>query len=141
MKNPMGIQGGINAFRLGRAIVLVPVFLIGAGLWIYDSADNALNYTEVSASVDRAEEVCVPRGTSYTEATDCLSATARAAGKELNHYQAVSVTYVAPADHKSYSGRIFPEGGSSAVEATHLKLGDHWTILVHDKDPHNIKAR
>ena len=43
----------MRAFLAGRRIVMGAAFLAGLALWAFSAADNALNYTQVVASVER----------------------------------------------------------------------------------------
>ena len=43
----------MKAFLAGRRLVAVLVFFVGLALWAYSSVNDALNYTEVEATVDR----------------------------------------------------------------------------------------
>ncbi|HUQ80444.1 MAG TPA: hypothetical protein VM076_04880, partial [Gemmatimonadaceae bacterium] len=65
------------------------IIIAGLGIWAVRRANNARNYREVAAEVERIDEVCVPLRASVSEATDCATASARAGGKRLRHYRAV----------------------------------------------------
>ena len=132
----------MRAILAGRRIVLMLTFFAGLALWAFSAADNALNYTEVSATVDHIEEVCRPVGEPIETATNarCVEAQHGAAGKWW-HNQAVHVRYRSPADRQQHTGIILPVGGQSAVDADKLRAGDTWTILAHDDKPQDIKAK
>lgn len=93
--------------------------------------NDALNYTEVEAIVERIEEVCVPVGESAEAAASgrCAEARSSPAGK-----------WWSPTDGRQHTGAVTPLGGQSAVIALKLRAGERWKILAHDKNPRDIKA-
>ena len=117
------------------------VFFVGLALWAYSSVNDALNYTEVEAIVDRIEEVCVPVGEPAEAVASgrCTEARSSPAGKWWFR-RAVYVRYRFPADGQQHTGAVTPIGGQSAGDALKLRAGEHWKILVHDDKPQDIKA-
>lgn len=132
----------LKAFLAGRRIVMLPVLLIGLALLLVSSINNAFNYTEVEANVERVEEVCRPVGEKIETASSarCLEASA-VANRKWWRQRAVAVSYRSPADGEQHTGVIIPSGGQSAVDADKLRAGDRWRILAHDKYPRDIKAK
>lgn len=123
-----------------RGIVNLFVLFAGVGLWAYTGLDHSLHYTEAIAEVERVEEVCIPAGRPVTAATSCIETRAVAASKRVRRHRAVYVRYNAPADGREFHGVIIPTGGQRAAEATELRPGNRWKILVHDDTPEDIKA-
>ena len=131
----------MNSFLSGRRIVTLFASIAGLGLWIFSAAGNAINYTEVIATVDRVEEVCRSVGHPLERATSaqCAQAQADAPGKWWRH-QAVHLHYQSPADGRAHPGLLIPTGGQSAVDVLKLHPGDPWRILAHHRKPMVIKA-
>ncbi len=131
----------MKAILAGRRIVVGLTLFAGLVLWAFSAADNALNYTEVVAAVERLEEVCWPVGEPFETAASarCAEAQAGPQGK-WRHHQVVHVRYQSPADRQQHSGVIVPIGGQAAVDATKLSVGDRWKILAHDDKPLDVKG-
>lgn len=57
----------MRAFAMGRLIVFMLTIMAGGVVWIVQGVDHAVNYTRVSARVDRIEVSCFRPGGSAAE--------------------------------------------------------------------------
>lgn len=121
-----------------RAVILL-IIAGGLTVWVYDLINNGLNYTQVTAEVERVGPVCYPIR-SPNQAIDCSETWANPSVKRWVRGTAVWIRYQSPADGKQHQARLIPIGGDAAVEATHLKPGDRWKVLAHDDVPGGVKA-
>lgn len=127
-----------RAMSTGRLLGVILCFVAAAGFAAFSAVDNAINYTEVQARVERVGIVCRPSGTPTTEAVDCAEAAPAARGKVIRQV-AVYVRYTSPADGKDHQGRLLT-GGKRLKQVRTLRPGDSWTILAHDDEAETIKV-
>jgi len=133
------LNRSIRSFYAGRLIGLILVFVGAAGFSAFSAVENALNYTELQARVERVGLVCRPKGTPTTEAVDCTGAAPPRAAAKIIRQVAVYVRYTSPADGKEHQGRLLV-AGKRIQRARTLRPGDSWTILAHDDDAETIKV-
>lgn len=127
-----------RSFYAGRLIGVILLFVAAAGFAAFTAVDNAINYTEVQARVERVGLACRPKGTPTTEAVDCTGAAPPPAAAKIIRQVAVYVRYTSPADGKEHQGRLLV-AGKRIQKARALRPGDSWTILAHDDHAETIK--
>jgi hypothetical protein len=138
----MNWNGFFRSLAMGRLVGVVLIFVAAAGFAAFTAVDNAINYTEVQARVERVGIVCRSKGAPAEAAVDCTRAELAAPvdGKsKLIRQMAVYVRYTSPGDGKEHQGRLLV-GGKRLTKVRTLRPGDSWTIWAHDDKPEAIKV-
>ena len=122
-----------------RLIIALLIITGGLMVWIYDRIDKGLNYTHVTAVVERVGPVCYPLR-SPSEAIDCSERRANPSVTRWVRGIAVWIRYPSPADRKEHHARLVRLTEKDMEEASYMKPGDQWNVLAHDDVPGDVKA-
>jgi hypothetical protein len=102
------------------------------------AVQKALNYTEVSAEVERVELRCAQRGETPHQARTCDQV--RGSDGPLERFVAVQVRYTSPADGRQYVSTMFARTEKKMRQAALLRPGQGIKIYAHDERAGEILA-
>jgi len=130
----------LRALSMGRLMVSGVTILACVKMIAFLSINNALNYTEVEATVHRVGQFCRPKGAPAESAVACGDFQSTSDRNKTIRNTIIYLRYRPPADGREYGNSVRVTGGKKAVNTLRLRSGDRWTIMAHDDEPLKIKA-